>query len=74
MYILFENDFDQTTMTQFNDISSATEAYDRARKTLVAADYYFITLLKISSGVPFGFGPTGDVFGAEVIFEYLITC
>jgi hypothetical protein len=73
MYILLENDFDQLTMTHFDDISAATEAYDRIRKTSNKTDYH-IVLLKIETGTPFGFGPTGDVFGAKVLFQYQINC
>jgi hypothetical protein len=69
MFILIEYSYDENITTLFSDIVKATDAFNEACEE--SSSSLGIYLVIATEGVPFGFGSRDDIFGAEVIQQFI---
>jgi hypothetical protein len=68
MFLLVNCNVDGDTYQMFNDADEAKSAFDKACDGMFTER---VVLMKPNDeGKRFGFGSQGDVFGAEVVFEF----
>jgi hypothetical protein len=67
MYVVYELTPDGDSITLFNDLSEAKDAFD---ETAASSHSDHVVLAEVTASKSFGFGAMGDFFGGSVIFEH----
>jgi hypothetical protein len=68
MFLLVNCNVDGDTYQMFNDADAAKSAFDKACDGMFTERV--VLMEPNENGERFGFGSQGDVFGAEVVFEF----